>query len=229
MEFGIKKKNAVHIVSILHMDGVFRMLRRVFALFAATALMATGLFAASAALEQRQLADQLIRLHVRANSDSQADQSLKLAVRDGILKQVTELTADCTSPAQAAAVLSEHLSALQAAAEEVLRQEGCNASVSVRLGQEEFPRRDYETFSLPAGRYTSLSVAIGAGVGHNWWCVAFPALCLPATTDEMEQAAAAAGFSQEQTDLLTGQQTTVELKFRALELLQQLKQWLKSL
>ena len=85
MQFGIKKKNAVHIVSILHMDGVFRMLRRVFALFSATALMAAGLFTASAALEQRQLADQLIRLHVRANSDSQADQSLKLAVRDGIL------------------------------------------------------------------------------------------------------------------------------------------------
>lgn len=222
-------ENAVHIVSILHMDGVFCMLRRVFALFAAVVLVAAGLFVGTAALEQRRLADRLIRLHIRANSDSEEDQALKLAVRDGLLPMIDPMTAGCTSPEEAAAVLAAHLPDLQAEAEGVLRRKGSNASVSVRLGQEEFPRRDYETFSLPAGRYTSLCVAIGTGTGHNWWCVAFPALCLPATTDEVEQAAEAAGFTQEQTDLLTGRQTTVELKFRALELLQQLRQWLKSL
>ena len=98
------------------------------------------------------------------------------------------------------------------------------ACVSFR--RELFPTRDYDTFSLPSGVYQSLRVTIGEGAGHNWWCVIFPSLCVPATTDGFVDAAAAGGFSDAEIGLMTRANGAYTVKFRSLELLQALKKYL---
>lgn len=167
--------------------------------------------------EQQDIAGRLIRLHVVANSDSSEDQAIKLAVRDRILPIISSLTDGCTSQADASIALLNGLPTIRKTAEQTLLENGSTQTVTVSLLQEQFPRRDYDTFSLPAGTYEALRITIGQGDGHNWWCVAFPSLCLPATTEEFIAAAETSGLSSEQTDLLTGEDVTVELKFRFLD------------
>ena len=93
----------------------------------------------------------------------------------------------------------------------------------MQLGKEVFPTREYDTFKLPAGVYESLRVSIGEAEGHNWWCVVFPSICLTASMDELEQAAEAAGLTDSELLLITGESEGYVLKFKVLELLQQLK------
>ena len=173
---------------------------------------------------QRQLAAKLIRLHVVANSDSDEDQAVKLRVRDAVLQAAQPYV---TGP-DAEGALAENLGALERAAAKALRSLGREDAVSVTLQNEAFPTRAYETFSLPAGVYRTLRVTIGAGAGHNWWCVVFPTLCTAASLDELETAAAAGGFSEGEVKLITGVEDGYVLKFRILELLEALKARLRG-
>lgn len=173
---------------------------------------------------QRQLAAKLIRLHVVANSDSDEDQAVKLRVRDAVLQAAQPYVAG----PDAEGALAENLGALERAAAKALRSLGREDAVSVTLQNEAFPTRAYETFSLPAGVYRTLRVTIGAGAGHNWWCVVFPTLCTAASLDELETAAAAGGFSEGEVKLITGAEDGYVLKFRILELLEALKARLRG-
>lgn len=170
--------------------------------------------------EQRELSDKLLRLHVVADSDNPYDQAVKLRVRDAVLKRAEELMHGETDPKSC---LREHLPELSDAAEACLAELGCTQKVSVRLGKELFPTREYDTFALPAGVYDSLRVTLGSGRGHNWWCVIFPSICMTASMDEMKQAAVAAGLSDRELRLITESSPRYVLKFKALELLQKLK------
>ena len=171
------------------------MKKRMFSLIFISTLALGLLSCAYLQTQQRQLAEKLIRLHVVANSDSPSDQAVKLRVRDAVLN----------------------------AAEEMLRDLGRDEPVSVTLQNERFPTRDYETFSLPAGVYRTLRVTIGAGEGHNWWCVVFPTLCTAASFDEFESAAASGGFTDGELRLITGADEGYVLKFKTLEWLEKLK------
>ena len=154
--------------------------------------------------EQERLADQVIRLHVIANSDSPEDQALKLEVRDQVLAHAEELYpagADRT----AAAAIQEHLPELAAAGQRVLEERGCDYAVRAELTETWFPTKEYEDFALPAGEYTALRVVIGEGAGQNWWCVAFPPLCLGAASETVEEAAQAGRFTDDQAALMTGE------------------------
>lgn len=168
--------------------------------------------------EQQALADKLVRLHVVANSDSDYDQAVKLAVRDVILEAAEPLV-DSGNPVDD---LSRHLTDLEQVANEKLAGLGSENQATVTLERELFPTRAYDTFTLPAGAYTSLRVTIGAGDGHNWWCVVYPALCLPATVEELEVAALDAGLSQGEIALITGQEVGYQLKFKSLEWLEEI-------
>jgi len=190
-------------------------------------LICTALYGYRVHTEQRQVADRLVRLHIVANSDTAQDQDLKLQVRDALLPEISALTARCGSRKEAEAVLQQHLPELTALAQRVLRQTGSEQTVTARLSTELFPRREYETFSLPAGSYRTLRITLGEGEGHNWWCVAFPALCT-LSASQQEEALEAANFTRAQRDLLTGEDMTVELKFKSLELWKQLRQWLQA-
>ena len=190
-------------------------------------LICTALYGYRVQTEQRQIADRLVRLHIVANSDTAQDQDLKLQVRDALLPEISALTARCGNRKEAEAVLQQHLPELTALAQRVLRQTGSEQTVTARLSTELFPRREYETFSLPAGSYRTLRITLGEGQGHNWWCVAFPALCT-LSASQQEEALEAANFTRAQRDLLTGEDMTVELKFKSLELWKQLRQWLQA-
>ncbi len=168
--------------------------------------------------EQQELADQVVRLHVIANSDSDHDQAVKLAVRDQVLAQAQELYPSDITRADALAILADHLPELEQAGQAVLDAQGEDLAVSARLEECWFPTKEYGDFALPAGDYTALRVVIGEGEGRNWWCVAFPPLCLGAASETMDEAVQAGCFSQKQADLMTRKNQGCVLKFKALEL-----------
>lgn len=161
---------------------------------------------------------ELIRLHVVAASDSEADQALKLRVRDAVVESLREAMADVTDTEQAKAYLQEQLPQIQELAQQVLREAGSDDAVQVSLGMEEFSTRVYDTFTLPAGLYESLRIIIGEGEGHNWWCVVFPSLCLPATSEGFEDTATGAGFSDTLTSTLE-EEEGYEVRFFLLDAL----------
>ena len=171
-------------------------------------------------VQQQRMSEKIIRLHVVANSDSSADQAIKLHVRDAVLAAARQALQDADDPQQA---IAQALPALEAAANAALAAQGSRETARVSFRRELFPTRDYDTFSLPSGVYRSLRVTIGAGGGHNWWCVIFPSLCVPATADGFVQAAEAGGFTRAEIGLMTQADEGYVLKFRSLELLQALK------
>jgi stage II sporulation protein R len=144
------------------------------------ALCVTLLWGTWAGARQQRLAAGLVRLHVIAVSDDAAEQALKLRVRDAVLDYLRPRLQGVDDPARARALLEAELAGVAAAAESA--SEG--RPVSVSLGREAYPLRRYGGFTLPAGRYESLRIVLGAGEGHNWWCVVFPPLCLEAVETE---------------------------------------------
>ncbi len=182
------------------------------------AVAAAGLLGARLESEQTALSDRMIRLHVVANSDSDEDQALKLKVRDAVLTRCGVYTAGLDRE-EAGEALAQALPQLGQTAAETVAREGYDYPVRVSLGQERFPTRDYTDFSLPAGTYTALRVEIGAGAGHNWWCVLFPPLCLGSVTEQ----GADSGLTPDQLGLITGENPGYEVRFRALELWDGLK------
>ena len=149
-----------------------------------------------------QLAEKVVRLHVIANSDSDADQALKLQVRDRVLERAEALLRQCESRQDAEKLLESRLFELRRIALEEIRDNGFDYDAVVRLTEMDFPTREYDSFTLPAGKYLALRVVIGEGAGRNWWCVVFPPLCAAASAD-VPASALAAGLSEEQVGLIT--------------------------
>ncbi len=179
--------------------------------------------------QQSALADKVIRLHVIANSDSQADQALKLQVRDRILNQAGDLFAQGLSREEAERAIVSRLPELAAAGAEVVEEEGYAYPVTASLEEDVwFPTKEYTDFALPAGDYTALRVVIGDGGGKNWWCVVFPPLCLGSVTETTAETAAAGGFSQEDISLITGENEGYVVKFKAMELWDEFQRWVKT-
>ena len=119
-----------------------------------------------------------------------------------------------SSAADAKQAILTDLPALEAAANAELQRQGSGDTARVSFRRELFPTRDYDTFSLPSGVYQSLRVTIGKGEGHNWWCVIFPSLCVPATADGFADAAAAGGFTDAEISLMTRANGAYEMCIR---------------
>ncbi len=176
------------------------------------ALAAAILWGAASLSRQEDLGRKVIRLHVIANSDSPEDQALKLRVRDRVLAQARE-------------VLTSTLPELTREAQQVLAAAGCGDGVRARLEPAEFPTKDYDGFSLPAGKYLALRVIIGEGRGQNWWCVVFPPLCTAAACD-WQDAGRDAGLAEDDLSLMAEEDQGYQLRFRSVELWEKLRQWL---
>ncbi len=159
--------------------------------------------------KQSSLSSSLVRLHVIAVSDDEYEQALKLRVRDGVLSYISPKLRNVKSAQQAQEIIKSELDGIKAAAES--SAEG--RSVEVTLSQEYYPTRNYEKFSLPAGKYQSLRVILGEGEGHNWWCVVFPPLCISAA----EQEQVVESMSEDMRGIVT-EEDGCEYKFRILEL-----------
>ena len=183
-------------------------------------LLALALNAGAAALRtQERLSEKVIRLHVLANSDSPADQALKLRVRDRLLLDAAPLLQQARDRREMEALLRDHLPELAAAARDTL---GDSYPVTLELREAEFPTRRYDTFALPAGRYLALRAVIGDGAGRNWWCVVFPPLCGGAAPDTDS------GFTAEEIGLITRESAPYALKFRAVECWERIRQALSG-
>ena len=169
---------------------------------------------------QQQLSDKVLRLHVLANSDSEADQALKRKVRDSVLETASAILADCPDRETAEQRLSAALLEIEDAARARIAAEGGEQTVTAELRPTVFPTREYEDFTLPAGEYLALRVVLGEGEGHNWWCVVFPPLCAE-TTSSLSQTAMAAGLTEEEVALIT-ESDGYQLKFKAVELWEKL-------
>lgn len=184
------------------------------------AAMLTGIWLSG---EQAALADSVIRLHVIANSDSTADQALKLQVRDKILQQAESLYPEGADAETACKSIQTHLPRLAQAGQQVVREQGYDYPVTAAVKEVWFPTKQYQGFSLPAGNYTALQIVIGEGSGQNWWCVVFPPLCLGSVTEELDAAEQAGNFTPGQTALVTGESGGYVVKFKAMELWENLK------
>lgn len=172
--------------------------------------------------DKKQLAQDLIRFHVVANSDSAQDQQEKLLVRDAVAGSLQETMKQMPDSTQARQYLREHLPELQNMANQTLRMAGSSCNAAVSLCTEAFDTRFYDTFSLPAGIYDALKITIGEGNGHNWWCVAFPTLCLPATSEGFQEVSAQAGISGTLEKTLAGEDG-YEIRFFLLDQLGKLE------
>lgn len=189
------------------------------------ALAVTLLWGAWSLHRQDDLQEKMIRLHVIANSDSDADQTLKLCVRDAVLCRAEDILRQSADMTEARARLRDSLPAIGDAAAQELAAQGSGYAVSVSLEDTEFPRKTYDGFALPAGEYLALRVVIGAGEGRNWWCVVYPPLCTAAAC-ELEGVALEGGMTADDLSLMTGENAGYVLRFRSLELWERLRQWL---
>ena len=186
------------------------------------AVVGCVIYTAGLVSDRKQLEEELVRLHVVAQSDSQQDQQIKLEVRDAVLSTLEAGMAQLTNIDQAKEYIRSQIPAIEQAANETLRRLGVQQKAVVTFIKEKFPVRDYETFSLPSGVYESLRVTIGSGEGKNWWCVVFPQLCIPAAATGFEEVAVGAGFPQTLGKSLV-EEEGYELRFGVLDLMGKLE------
>ena len=163
-----------------------------------------------ASASQSALAGQVLRLHVVANSDSDGDQEVKLAVRDAVLSAAAPYLLGVEGQ-------EAHLEELAQVGAQVLSEAGYSYPITVSITDQWFPTKEYQDFSLPAGTYRSLQVILGEGAGQNWWCVVFPPLCLASVSETTAQTAAMGGMTEDQVALITGQDGEYVLRFKLME------------
>jgi stage II sporulation protein R len=187
------------------------------------AVMAVSVWLGGVAADARALRQDIVRLHVVANSDAPEDQAVKLQVRDAVLDTLQEGMADLTDPEKALAYAQEMIPKLTRRCNEVLLQAGFDETVRITVGPGEFPLRMYDTFRLPSGVYQALKVVIGEGQGRNWWCVVFPELCAGATSAEFVETAKLEGMDEALAESLTGD---YEIRFWVLDQLGKLENFL---
>ena len=200
---------------------------KILAFAAAAGLCLTGLIASLTYVysetTQADIARHVFRFHVRANSDSEADQQLKQAVRDTILETFKEELNASRSAEETRLFLTDKLGEIEACARSAVQAHGFDYPVSASVGREYFPTRAYGDVVLPPGRYETLLAEIGAGAGQNWWCVMFPPLCYVDATrgfiSENGKKQLESDLSKEEYQLLTyeSREQTVKIKFKVVE------------
>lgn len=176
------------------------------------------------------ITEDVFRLHVIANSDSDEDQALKLRIRNAVLESGADIFGDANSAAEAKKLSEENLRLFEAAAAAEIAAAGYDYPVSCEVGTVHFDKRIYGSAELPEGDYSALRVIIGEGKGKNWWCVMFPALCLPAVTntDEVLSLAAENGvITAEELELIQDPEN-YEVKFYFAELWEKLRSRMKK-
>ena len=130
--------------------------------------------------------EEILRLHVIANSDSDSDQQLKLSVRDAVLRAGKTVFTGSEDIISAEGRIAENTDVLLSCAKQTVAELGYDYDVKIELKRSYFPTRVYDDITLPAGYYKAVRIIIGEGKGKNWWCIMFPPLCLPAARDNKE-------------------------------------------
>lgn len=139
------------------------------------------------ARECEEITQEVLRLHIPANSDSDYDQSMKLAVRDYVLEEYGERLGGCDSVEEATERVRELLPEIEKSCCAFLEQQGADYGAEAELTEMYFTTRQYDSVTLPAGDYQALRITLGSGEGHNWWCVMFPQLCIPLASEPLPE------------------------------------------
>ena len=172
----------------------------------------------------KDISESVFRLHVIANSNSQEDQTLKYLVRDSLISYMNDISKDATSKEEAISIASLHKNDFYNIAINTIQANGFNYDVKISIGNFSFPTKKYGDISLPTGYYDALRVEIGTGSGENWWCVMFPPLCFvdvssgivpDESKDSMKES-----LSEEEYSIISSNDTDIKLKFKIIEMLQ---------
>lgn len=169
------------------------------------------------------LRQSVLRLHIIANSDSEEDQTVKLLVRDKILEESTDIFAGETDLHKAEKKAAEKIGDFCETAERVLSENGFSYGAEAEIGESYFETREYEYFTLPAGNYRSLIIRLGSAEGKNWWCVIFPAVCIPAATDASLSDSASSTSAQ-----IAEHPQKYIMRFKTVEIYEDLKKFLNN-
>lgn len=173
------------------------------------------------------LSNNLLRLHIVANSDSSEDQALKLKVRDRLIEYLNSIVSPSNTKEEVVEILKKHINDMRNVALGVICENGFNYSVTVSLEHIDFPTKTYSNISLPTGLYDAIDVHIGNSAGHNWWCVMFPPLCLvndgtmemsDDSRDNLKE-----NLDSEEYSLITEKNQVYEFKFKIVEIINKLK------
>ena len=168
-----------------------------------------------------ELRQEVLRIHILADSDREADQAVKLQVRDAVLEAIIQDFSGDGTLEGTIACLEGEMDRIEETANEVLAEAGMPYQAKAELTEMHFTTREYErngsTFSMPAGRYQALRITLGSGEGHNWWCVAYPPMCIDAAVEGQ-----AAVVEQEILDL--GQTPVYKPKLALVEWVESLRE-----
>lgn len=168
-----------------------------------------------------EIRNNVIRLHVIANSDSEKDQDIKLKVRDAVLLEGAAIFDGSVTIDNAIAEITPNIDKIISTAEKIININGETYSATAVLTTEFFDTRVYDNnITLPAGKYLALKIILGEGKGQNWWCIMFPALCLPAATENSDINMT---FSDAQTKIIAND-GRYRIKFKIVEILEKLKE-----
>lgn len=164
------------------------------------------------------ISNEVFRLHILANSDSEKDQDLKMKVRDTVLKYTKSLFENASSKEEAEEVVFDNIEEINAVAKSVVMENGYNYPVKTEITNMYFTTRYYDSYTLPSGMYDALRITIGSGNGHNWWCVMYPSICISSAVEGDKKAKET--FDSSQYDIVKNEQ--YEYKFFIVELFENL-------
>ncbi len=160
-------------------------MKKIIAALLSGLVISTLLVTYTSARTAESVKDNVLRLHILANSDSHYDQQLKLKVRDAIIKESECLFKTGLSKEESVYVASLNLGRFEEIARNVLKKNGCSSEVKISISQCFFPTKEYESgYRLPAGYYDALKIEIGEAKGKNWWCILYPPLCFGGSVKE---------------------------------------------
>ena len=169
------------------------------------------------------LQDNIFRLHILANSDSEKDQALKLCVRDSVIDYMEKINSGSKTKEETIKVVSDNLAEIKKIAEDKIQELGFNYDVNLEIGNFNFPTKYYGNISLPAGNYDALKINIGEAQGQNWWCSLFPPLCFidisSGYLEDEDKEILEKNLSEEEFMLISSSSPDIKLKFKILELL----------
>lgn len=164
------------------------------------------------------ISNDVFRLHILANSDSNYDQSVKLKVRDRVLEYSKSLFESASSKEEAESLISQNLDDITRVAQNELQNLGCDKTVKAEIKKMYFTTRYYDSYTLPSGMYDALRITIGSGKGHNWWCVMYPSICVSAASEQDEKAKQA--LDDGEYDIIKNEKYSY--KFKVVELFEKL-------
>ena len=197
-------------------------MRKLTVIFFIAALLVSAAFYYADA-RTTEITNGVLRLHIPANSNSPYDQSIKLKIRDRVIKKYGSYLSGATSVSDAEIIISDKLADIQNDVNLWLNELGAQYGAEVYVSYSDFPTKDYDKISLPKGKYKALKIVLGEGKGDNWWCIMFPPLCFTEGTvkqvSDKEYEMLKKQLGKRAFEIVTKDGNEVLVKFKIIELI----------